>query len=224
MEKKISYNKALMGKMFREKLPEILGELERLDPDTVERELREKGFITVKGYKIDKSMVRVEERTRKITGRFFVPHVVEPSFGLERLIYVVMEYAWREKEDRVVLSIPRRIAPVEVAVYPLLAKKELVDKAKSIYKQLLSEGFTVIYDESGSIGRRYARGDEIGVPAAITIDYKTLEDNTVTLRDRDSWRQIRVPVAKLGSVLRDFIDKNMSLEDLVRKYGLVFEE
>ena len=169
-------------------------------------------------------MVRVEEKTRKITGRFFVPHVVEPSFGLERLIYVVMEYAWREKEDRVILSIPRRIAPIEAAVYPLLAKKELVDRAKSIYEELLSEGFTVIYDESGSIGRRYARSDEIGVPAAITIDYKTLEDDTVTLRDRDSWRQIRVPVKKLSTVLRDFIYKNMSLEELVKRHSLVFEE
>ncbi len=224
VEKKISYNKALMGRMFKEKLPEILGELEKLDPNVVEKELREKGFIIVKGYKIDKNMVRVEEKTRKITGRFFVPHVVEPSFGLERLIYVVMEYAWREKEDRVILSIPRRIAPIEAAIYPLLAKKELVDKAKSIYKELLSEGFTVIYDETGSIGRRYARSDEIGVPAAITIDYKTLEDDTVTLRDRDNWRQIRVPVKKLSTVLRDFIYKSMSLEELVKRHSLVFEE
>ncbi|RLG78672.1 MAG: glycine--tRNA ligase, partial [Thermoprotei archaeon] len=148
----------------------------------------------------------------------FIPHVVEPSFGAERLLYITLEYAYKEKENRVILSIPRDIAPIQVAIFPLVSKKDIVNKARQIYRLLVDKGFYVIYDESGSIGRRYARADEIGVPAAITVDYQTLEDDTVTIRDRDTWKQIRVPIRELPTILQKFIYLKLNLEELEQSF------
>lgn len=143
---------------------------------------------------------RVIERFRRI-----VPHVVEPSFGVERLMLATLMYAYRVKEDRVVLSLPKELAPIEVAVFPLMVKDGLDAKAREVKALLEEDGFSVWYDESGSIGRRYARVDEIGVPYSVTIDYETLEDETVTIRDRDTWEQVRVKIAELPAVLRKLL-------------------
>jgi len=118
-----------------------------------------------------------------------------------------------------VLAFPRDIAPVQAVVLPLLENDDmLVREARLIYKDLVREGFTVLYDDSGSIGRRYARADEIGVPAAITVDYQTLEDGTVTLRDRDTWKQVRVHKTRIADALRMFL-KGARLEDLGTPVG-----
>ncbi|MEM2123292.1 MAG: glycine--tRNA ligase [Candidatus Bathyarchaeia archaeon] len=141
-------------------------------------------------------------------GRRIIPHVVEPSFGAERLLYAILEYALTVKEDRIVLGLPRRVAPYHLAVFPLLTREPLAVKAMEIYRRLLNDRFDVYYDEKGSIGRRYARADEIGVPLALTVDYQTLEDDTVTLRDRDTWDQVRVPVDGLNEILLSYYRDN----------------
>jgi glycyl-tRNA synthetase len=125
-----------------------------------------------------------------------------------------MEYALREKQGRLILSFPRRIAPVKVAVLPLVDNEKIVGVAKKIYDMLKETDLMVTYDDSGSIGRRYARADEIGVPVCVTIDYQSLVDGTVTLRDRDSWKQVRVHVDKLVESLRRFIYDNVEIEEL----------
>ena len=142
----------------------------------------------VGGFKILPSHVNFVEREVKETGRRFIPHVIEPSFGSDRLAYVALEYAYTIKDGRVILKLPRDIAPVQLAVLPLVQKDGLPEKARALYKRLIDEGFSVEYDEAGSIGKRYARFDEIGVPLCITIDYQTLKDETVTIRVRDSWK------------------------------------
>ncbi|MEM0200347.1 MAG: His/Gly/Thr/Pro-type tRNA ligase C-terminal domain-containing protein, partial [Saccharolobus sp.] len=124
-------------------------------------------------------------------GERIIPHVIEPSFGLERTLFLTLLNSYKEKEGRVVLSLPKYLAPYDVAVFPLLERKELITKSREIRDRLLVN-YDVLYDESGSIGRRYARADEIGVPYAVTIDPQTLVDNTVTVRDRDTWKQIRI--------------------------------
>ena len=101
-----------------------------------------------------------------------------------------------------------------MAVLPLLSRDGLPEKAREVYNLLLAEGFEVEYDESGSIGRRYARCDEIGIPIAITVDHRTLEDDTVTLRDRDTWRQVRAPIAELSSLLSAYFRKKLEFEEL----------
>ncbi|MFQ6053934.1 MAG: His/Gly/Thr/Pro-type tRNA ligase C-terminal domain-containing protein, partial [Candidatus Bathyarchaeia archaeon] len=138
-------------------------------------------------------------------GTRFVPHVVEPSFGLSRLVYLVLESAYRRREKRNILAIPRDLAPIQVSVFPLVARDGLPERADGVRRSLSEAGLVVAYDERGSIGRRYARSDEAGTPIAVTIDYDTLRDDTVTLRDRDSWGQVRQGIEGLpGLLLRYF--------------------
>jgi glycyl-tRNA synthetase len=147
-------------------------------------------------------------------GRRFIPHVVEPSFGSDRLVYIAVEYALKTIEKRKVLSFPRDIAPVEVGVYPLVGKNGLPEKARLVHQLLVKEGFLAEYDESGSIGRRYARADEIGTPLGVTIDYQTLKDDTVTIRDRDTWKQVRNKIERLPELFYNYFRYKLNFEDL----------
>jgi glycyl-tRNA synthetase len=199
-------DKAWVGRTYREKAREILDKIAKLSAEQAEEELRKKGYVEVAGVKIPKEYVRIIEKEEKITGKRYLPHVVEPSFGIERLLLVTLDHALDERNGRTILKLPRMLAPVEAAVYPLTRDSRLVAKAKAIHNMLLEAGFYAIYDDDGSIGRRYARADEIGVPVAITVDYETLEDDTVTLRDRDTWEQVRVPIQKLVHAVRMFLE------------------
>jgi len=147
-------------------------------------------------------------------GRRFVPHVIEPSFGLDRLVYVALEYAYTKRKKRTLLGLPRDLAPMQVSVFPLMRKDGLLEKADEVYHMLVNEGFTVDWDSSGSIGRRYARADEAGTPLGITVDYQTLEDGTVTLRDRDSWKQVRSEADKLPELLHAYFRHKLEFEGL----------
>ncbi|HEY5620576.1 MAG TPA: glycine--tRNA ligase [Candidatus Bathyarchaeia archaeon] len=160
-------------------------------------ETQENGFVEVGGHKIPVDCFETKEQKVKESGARFIPHVVEPSFGVERLVYATLEYNLRMKEDRLILSLPFKLAPIQVSVFPLVNRDGLQEKAAQVYHSLLANGFRADYDEAGSIGRRYARADEAGVPLGITVDYDTLKDDTVTLRDRDTWNQIRAPVGQL---------------------------
>lgn len=140
----------------------------------------------------------------------YIPHVIEPSSGVDRLVLALLSNAYAEEtvtdekgkaETRVVMRFHPSIAPVKAAVFPLLKNRpELVAKANEV-RDLLRKRWNIFYDESGAIGRRYRRMDEIGTPYGITIDFETLENNTVTVRDRDTMEQQRVPIADLESWL-----------------------
>ena len=136
-------------------------------------------------------------------GSKFVPKVIEPSGGVDRLILALLVQAYGEKEEngekKTVLSLEASIAPKTVCVFPLVKKDGLAEKAREVFESL--KGLAVEYDEGGSIGRRYARADEAGVPWCVTVDYQTLEDGTVTVRDRDSAKQERVKIAELREKL-----------------------
>ena len=147
-------------------------------------------------------------------GSRVVPHVVEPSFGLDRLVYMVLEASYRRRKKRNIFAFPRNVAPINVSVLPLVTKDGLPEKAAEVHKLLLDAGLVAEYDESGSIGRRYARSDEIGTPLAVTIDYDTLEDNTVTVRDRDSWSQVRQRIKDLPEVLWRYLREDIGFTDL----------
>ena len=123
----------------------------------------------------------------------FVPHVIEPSIGVERLILAVLANAYRQEENRIVLALPEELAPYRFCVSPLLKNKpELVAKAREVYELLRNKYKNVTWDDSGNIGKRYLKQDEIGTPKCVVIDFDTLEDGTVTVRDRDTTEQIRV--------------------------------
>ena len=143
------------------------------------------------------------EYTVKGTNTKFVPHVIEPSFGVERALMAVLSSAYREDEQngekRVYLALPEHLAPVRFAVSPLLKNKpELVEKARDVYASLAKANpGRVMWDDNGNIGKRYRRQDEIGTPHCVVIDFQTLEDGTVTVRERDTTEQRRVKTEEL---------------------------
>jgi glycyl-tRNA synthetase len=135
------------------------------------------------------------------SGRKFIPHVVEPSFGMDRSLFAMLIDAYEEDGDRVVLKIKPSLAPYKVAVFPLLANKDkLVEKAKGIFDGLSSK-YSASWDDRGNIGKRYFAQDETGTPFCVTVDFDSLEDDTVTVRNRDTKEQERVAVDKLSEYL-----------------------
>lgn len=183
----------------------IINVLKEADPYLLKRALDELGKCNIKGFEITRDIVELRIRRTLSNSKKFIPSVAEPSFGLERLVYITMENAYSEVNNRVVLRLPKDIAPIQVVVLPLVNRRGMPEKAMYICEMLRGKGFIVEYDDKGSIGRRYARADEIGVPIAVTVDGQTLEDNTVTVRDRDTWRQVRVGIEELPEFIRDLI-------------------
>ncbi len=149
-------------------------------------------------------IVKVEET---VYGERFVPHVIEPSYGIDRIFYSAMDHAFsraknEEGEEYTVLRLAPQVAPIKVGVFPLMCKEGLDKIAEEIEATLRAAGIECLYDDSGSIGRRYARMDEIGTPWCITVDFDTLKDKTVTVRDRDTKEQKRVKIEELTGVFR----------------------
>jgi glycyl-tRNA synthetase len=149
------------------------------------------------------------------SGKKYIPYVIEPTMGIERIMLVCLVDAYHESDGtdgrekgEVVLKLNPTIAPVQVGVFPLVKKDKLPEIAKNIYKELTDKRIRASYDESGSIGRRYRRQDEVGTPWCVTVDFDTLEDNTVTIRDRDTLKQERIKIDDLKSYI--FSNLNLS--------------
>ena len=135
--------------------------------------------------------------TDQETGEKFIPHVIEPTWGVDRTFLAVLLSAYYEDDKRVVLKLKPRLAPYTVAVFPLVRNKpEIIDKARQVFDRL-KLSFHSTWDDRGNIGKRYYSQDEIGTPWCVTVDYNTLEDGTATVRDRDTTEQIRVKIADL---------------------------
>jgi glycyl-tRNA synthetase len=143
-----------------------------------------------------KDLTFFDEETRER----YKPYVIEPAAGVDRILLVTLLDAYDEdvqdNEPRIVLRLKPQLAPIKVGIFPLLRKDGHPEKAQEI-RDLLKQRFAVFYDQAGSIGRRYRRQDEVGTPFCLTVDHQTMQDNTVTLRDRDSLEQIRLPVDRL---------------------------
>lgn len=142
------------------------------------------------------------------TNEKYVPHVIEPSFGTDRATLIALLDAYDEDEidgeKRTLMRFDPKIAPIKAAIFPLMKKPELQKVAKKIFDELKAD-FTVEYDESGAIGKRYRRQDEIGTPYCITVDFDSLEDKKVTIRDRDSLKQKRIEISKIKEILTEKI-------------------
>ncbi len=152
-----------------------------------------------------KDMTYFDEATRSR----YLPYVIEPSAGVDRPLLAFLVDAYDEEEvegdRRIVLRLDPRLAPFKAGVYPLLRKDGQPERAQEI-RDILKEHFPVVYDQAGSIGRRYRRQDEIGTPFGVTVDHETMKDQTVTLRDRDAMTQVRIPVDRLVDEIRRRID------------------
>jgi glycyl-tRNA synthetase len=205
---------AKLGPVYKGDAGKVATELAKIPADQVVEAMNKDGYVMVGNYQVFKEQVDIGHQKTIERGTRFIPHVVEPSFGCDRLFYVALEYAYHVKDDRVILSFPRCITPIQVGIYPLMGKDGLDTKALELQKQLTQAGFMTDYDEAGSIGRRYARADEAGVALGITVDYDTLSDDTVTIRDRDSWRQVRTPIKNLPELLHQYFNGQLDFESL----------
>jgi glycyl-tRNA synthetase len=201
--KKIVPNMGKLGPLFKDKAGKIKTFLEKMDvKDT------KKIVITIDEKKIEipKDCYEVVEKTEKVTGEKFVPHVIEPSYGIDRILYCILEHNYNEGkkkgEEYRILKLNSVVAPIKVGVFPLINDERLVKIAKEIDQNLRDNDITTYYDDGGTIGRRYARMDEIGTPFCITVDHDTIDDKTVTIRDRDTTKQIRVNIDEIIITLK----------------------
>ncbi|KAI8829071.1 hypothetical protein BJ741DRAFT_624429 [Chytriomyces cf. hyalinus JEL632] len=186
------------------------------------------GSTTITGtdgnkYVLTDKMVEVVEKTEKIHIREYVPNVVEPSFGLGRILYSLLEHVWwiREGDDeaRNVLSFNPAVAPTKALILPISSNEQFNPFIKSIADSLRREGVSTRVDDSAaSIGKRYSRNDELGTPFAITIDFQTVKDGTVTLRERDSLKQIREDIATVTRIIKELVEERISWADVEVKY------
>ncbi|WP_324755847.1 glycine--tRNA ligase [Haloarcula montana] len=192
-----------------EREPEAFDSAEQRSADSSSGDQPREGEVTVEAdgeeytVPIEKTGFSVEEITE--SGEHVRPHVVEPSFGVGRLVYTVLAHAYStdeiDGEERTYLDLPAEQAPTTVGVFPLMDKDGMDDLASEIARDLRSAGLSVTYDDAGAIGRRYRRQDEIGTPYCVTVDYESIEEATVTLRERDTTEQKRVPIDSLADHL-----------------------
>ncbi|WP_435551141.1 glycine--tRNA ligase [Natrinema sp. CGMCC1.2065] len=167
---------------------------------------------------VEKTGFAVEEQTE--AGEHITPHVVEPSFGVDRLVYTVLHHAYREDEvdgeERTYLELEPEVAPTFVGVFPLQSDDALETEANEIVDDLRAAGLSVTYDDSGNIGRRYRRQDEVGTPFCVTVDFETVEDEetTVTVRERDTTEQKRLPVDDLAETLAAIRAGELAFDEL----------
>jgi len=223
-------NKKVVGPKFGKDAGAIIKRLENLDEteltalqasikDNKEMQLT----IDGKTVTIEPSFVQVSTEEKTVAEEKYIPHVVEPSYGIGRIVYLILEHCYKVRQDeerRAYFLFPPVIAPVKCSILPLVPNdQKLLDKLTEIKKLLNSSGISSKIDDSGNtIGRRYARTDEIGIPFAVTIDYDTLKDNTITLREINSMAQIRIPIEKVAEELGKLSANMITWEQLIEKY------
>jgi len=225
----ITVDKSKVGKSFKGKAQTIIQYLSELSPeDTAQMQQafanNQPGSVTVGGetFEITPDLVQFKKVQKKVTGQHITPGVIEPSFGIGRILYAVLEHAyWVRPDDaqRAVLSLPPAIAPVKVSVLPLLQNDNLNAFIPKLAVLLTNNGISFKTDDTGqSIGKRYARTDEIGIPFGITVDFDTINDSTVTLRERDTTAQVRIKIDEVPMTLLNLIRGVISWSEVQQKY------
>ncbi|MFW9908580.1 MAG: glycine--tRNA ligase [Candidatus Thorarchaeota archaeon] len=155
-----------------------------------------------------------EKLSVKVENEVVVPEVLEIAFGVDRPLFCLIDNVYVEDQERTWLKFAPHVAPLQVAVFPLMGKPELLGPAQETYDEISDTGIIAFFDQSGSIGRRYRRQDEIGTPFCITIDYQTLEDGTATIRDRDSMNQVRIALKEAPKIVSRLVKGKMTFEEL----------
>lgn len=200
--------------------------------ETWAKELRDTGKATIDvpglgGVEVGRNLLSVDFVARTEHIREYTPNVIEPSFGIGRILYALCEHVYwtREGSDeaRSVLSFPIAVAPTKVVICPLSSNKDFAPYVARLSKKLRAATISTRVDDSGStIGKRYSRNDELGTPLAVTIDFQTLKDGAVTLRDRDTTRQVRADEDTVLRAIREMVGGKKTWED-VEKELPVFE-
>ena len=226
----IKPNKGEIAKVFKAKTQEILTYLAEATEDEkseIRKALEENKEVILKikseEYKLLANMASPIDSKKTVTQEVFYPSVIEPSFGIGRIIYMILEHAYRERENlqevRSFLCINPCVAPIKCCVLPL-SKNEAFEAAVSQLKEnIKKKGLSCEVDSSGStIGKRYARCDEIGIPYAVTVDFQTASDNTVTLREAINMTQVRIPIADVAKTIRKLVDRSINWESVSSRY------
>lgn len=215
--------KKKFGPLFRKDAPKVeewLTSRTQCELEDLAKELESKLKISAKipqmdgAVEIPKDLVKIEKKKKTVHIREYTPNVIEPSFGIGRIIYAIFEHSfWTRPEDsaRAVLSFPPLVAPTKILVVPLMNNKELQQATTVVKSTLRKAQIPFKVDDSGaSIGKRYARNDELGTPFGITVDYQTIEDGSVTLRDRDTTSQVRGSLADVVAAVENITYKGVS--------------
>ncbi|KAL7465087.1 hypothetical protein ACHAXS_005417 [Conticribra weissflogii] len=227
---KLKFDRKALGKTFKADQRVVSGALETLaenwtDFEPIASALETEGKTTVDGFEITKEMVSWTKTTKKVHEIKFTPSVIEPSFGMGRILYSLLEHCFYQRdadEQRCVMKFKPAVAPQKCAVLPISSGDEVNAVVDEIAAELMDSDMATRVDKStASLGRRYARADEIGVPFAVTVDFDTLADGTVTLRERDSTTQIRLPKADVTRVVFDFVHGRLTWEEATAKYPVV---
>ncbi len=200
-------NLAKFGPIFKGDSPKVKQAIEEANVDEIKKAIEDNGKFVInldKTYEITEDLLIFEDIEEEIAGEKITPHIIEPSFGIDRIVYSVLLHSFKETEKKDYFKFNKSIAPVQLGIFPLLNKEGPREIALDLTEELRNAGFRVEYDASGTIGRRYARADEIGIPLAITIDFETLEDNKVTVRNRDNEEQDRISISDLKEHLENY--------------------
>ena len=222
-------NRALIGKTFKKNARTINQLLEKADQCTLlkmKTDMDSNGETIVGGFTLNKDMLK-NMRTEKKTFQEekYIPNVIEPSFGLGRIIYCLLEQTFEKRENddkRTYFAFPPSLSTYKCVFLPLMAKPDLVKIVKELELKFRKNGIMCRTDcGSSALGKRYARTDEMGIPFAVTIDFDTLKDNCVTLREINSMKQIRLPMSDLKDVICEFIDNDSKFESLFGKYKVL---
>lgn len=222
---KIVVNKGMIGKAFKKDGQVIIKKLENSTDEEIAKyqdQLEKESKLTVEGFELAPETISFQKFEKKVSGRNVVPSVIEPSFGIGRILYCIFEHSYRERDaQRTYLSFVPILAPVKCSLLPLMQKPELLTPIPAIMQSLSRRGISCKLDDSSAkIGKRYARTDEIGIPFGITVDYETLEDGTVTLRERDTMKQVRVHIDKLPDVLYGLCNDSMLWSDVLQNFPI----
>lgn len=220
---KPSFNMKKFGPTFKSDSSKAKEILETSNPEEIMEQINRNGkysfMIGDNEYEIDDSFVTFETKEETIKGERIVPHVIEPSYGIDRIIFSTLLHSYvednnEEGEQRAYFKLPAKIAPIKATICPLVNKEEILEIGINIEDSLRENGFITTFETSGSIGRKYARSDEVGIPYAITVDYDSLEDKKVTIRNRDDFQQKRIAINRVPIVVKDLIEGNIEFEDI----------
>lgn len=221
-------NKRLIGPRFKGEQKAVIALLEGLEGDALEQFqqcLQSQGSCTLDKFTITSDLVSFKSEKKTVVDVKFTPSVIEPSYGVGRILYAVMEHAFSQREgdeQRCVMSFRPCVAPIKVGIFRLINNAAFDPIVDQIHEALQCFNISNKVDSSsGSVGRRYARADELGIPFGVTVDFDTLLDDAVTLRERDSMAQVRIPIRKLLDIMPQLVSERMSWEDVLARYPKV---
>ena len=227
---KLKIDRKALGKAFMKDQRLVSGALEALAENWVDFEpiataLETDGKTMVDGFEVTKDMLTWTKTTKKVHEIKFTPSVIEPSFGMGRILYSLLEHSFYQREgdeQRCVMRFKPQVAPEKCAVLPISSNQECILVVDEIANDLIDSDLATRVDKSSAtLGRRYARADELGVPFAVTVDFQTLSDDTVTLRERDSMKQIRIPKDDVTTLIFKIVHNKVTWEQLMHKYPVV---